>query len=277
MIVTRLRQISLLLIAMAISALAFIQMFQRTADEFPMQYAGMLALAVVLFLVLWGLIVRFQPYASQSILPCVLLLTATGVTMIARIDQSEGWAVAQRQLIWLCIAIVLSALLIIFLNIRNVPGMFASIFHNAFDLQSVMGGFSGRMGTSTVTVTSLVTSSVKACPAGSAASGAGTSGWFSSAAADGARQSRAPSASESANILHFIALSPFHKNSYYYNMHGGDGMQALPSFFGGVNKNRKNSLGKIANFELRVCCKITKRNLTRPEWPAGRLPGWQWA
>ena len=102
MIVTRLRQISLLLIAMAISALAFIQMFQRTAGEFPMQYAGMLALAVVLFLVLWGLIVRFQPYASQSILPCVLLLTATGVTMIARINQSEGWAVAQRQLIWLC-------------------------------------------------------------------------------------------------------------------------------------------------------------------------------
>ena len=143
MIVTRLRQISLLLIAMAISALAFIQMFQRTAGEFPMQYAGMLALAVVLFLVLWGLIVCFQPYASQSILPCVLLLTATGVTMIARIDQSEGWAVAQRQLIWLCIAIVLSALLIIFLNIRNVPGMFASIFRNAFDFQSVMGGFSG--------------------------------------------------------------------------------------------------------------------------------------
>ena len=104
MIATRLRQISLLLIAMAISALAFIQMFQRTAGEFPMQYAGMLALVVVLFLVLWGLIVRFQPYASQSILPCVLLLTATGVTMIARIDQSEGWAVAQRQLIWLCIA-----------------------------------------------------------------------------------------------------------------------------------------------------------------------------
>ena len=125
MIVTRLRQISLLLIAMAISALAFIQMFQRTAGEFPMQYAGMLALAVVLFLVLWGLIVRFQPYASQSILPCVL--TATGVTMIARIDQSEGWAVAQRQLIWLCIAIVLSALLIIFLKDYRVLRRFSYV------------------------------------------------------------------------------------------------------------------------------------------------------
>lgn len=112
---------------MAISALAFIQMFQRTAGEFPMQYAGMLALVVVLFLVLWGLIVRFQPYASQSILPCVLLLTATGVTMIARIDQSEGWAVAQRQLIWLCIAIVLSALLIIFLKDYRVLRRFSYV------------------------------------------------------------------------------------------------------------------------------------------------------
>lgn len=127
MIATRLRQISLLLIAMAISALTFIQMFQRTAGEFPMQYAGMLALVVVLFLVLWGLIVRFQPYASQSILPCVLLLTATGVTMIARIDQSEGWAVAQRQLIWLCIAIVLSALLIIFLKDYRVLRRFSYV------------------------------------------------------------------------------------------------------------------------------------------------------
>ena len=38
---------------------------------------------------------------------------------------------------------VLVSLLIICLNIRNVPGMFASIFRNAFDFQSVMGGFSG--------------------------------------------------------------------------------------------------------------------------------------
>ena len=35
MIATRFRQIALLLLAVAISALAFIQMFQRTAGEFP--------------------------------------------------------------------------------------------------------------------------------------------------------------------------------------------------------------------------------------------------
>ena len=113
MFVTRLRQISLLLFAIAISALAFFQMFERTTGSFPMQYAGMLALVVVLYLVSWGLTMRFQPYASQSIMPCVLLLTAIGTMMIARIDQSMDTAIAMRQLTWLCLAIVLVCALII--------------------------------------------------------------------------------------------------------------------------------------------------------------------
>ena len=41
MIATRFRQIALLLLAVAISALAFIQMFQRTTGAFPVQYAIM--------------------------------------------------------------------------------------------------------------------------------------------------------------------------------------------------------------------------------------------
>ena len=44
---------------------------------------------------------RFQPYASQTIMPCVLLLTAIGTAMIARIDQAADTAVAFRQLIWM--------------------------------------------------------------------------------------------------------------------------------------------------------------------------------
>ena len=79
MIATRFRQIALLLLAVAISALAFIQMFQRTTGAFPVQYAIMLCAAAALFLVFCGLTARFQPYASQSIMPCVLLLTATGL------------------------------------------------------------------------------------------------------------------------------------------------------------------------------------------------------
>ena len=47
--------------------------------------------------------------------------------------------------------------------------------------------------------------------------------------------------------------------------------------FGGICSERCGTLRIQECFDLRVCCKITKRNLTRPEWPAGRLPGWQWA
>ena len=57
----------------------------------------------------WGLLLRFQPYASQTILCCVMLLTGIGVTMIARIDQETKTSVAFKQLMWLAIALVLSA------------------------------------------------------------------------------------------------------------------------------------------------------------------------
>ncbi|NMM94718.1 FtsW/RodA/SpoVE family cell cycle protein [Bifidobacterium oedipodis] len=113
MIVTRLRQISLLLIAMGIGFLAFFQMFMRTAGSFPTNYAIMLGMVALLNVVVWGLVVKFQPYASQSIAPCVLLLTATGVVMIARIDQSLDTASAMRQLQWLCLALVLVAIIIV--------------------------------------------------------------------------------------------------------------------------------------------------------------------
>lgn len=127
MIATRFRQIALLLLAVAISALAFIQMFQRTTGAFPVQYAIMLCAAAALFLVFCGLTARFQPYASQSIMPCVLLLTATGITMIARIDQSEGWDIAKRQIIWLYVALVLSTLIIVFLRDYRVLRRFSYV------------------------------------------------------------------------------------------------------------------------------------------------------
>ncbi|WP_243387508.1 FtsW/RodA/SpoVE family cell cycle protein [Bifidobacterium felsineum] len=127
MIVTRLRQIGLLLVAMAISAIAIVQMFERTTNALPADYLMIFGIATVLFLVLWSLIVRFQPYASQVIVPCVLLLTAIGVTMIARIDQSLDTTVAKRQLMWLCIALVLSALIIVFLKDYRVLRRFSYV------------------------------------------------------------------------------------------------------------------------------------------------------
>ncbi|OZG61463.1 cell division protein FtsW [Bifidobacterium lemurum] len=127
MVALRLRQISLLLFAMLISALAFFQMFQRTTGGFPTRFAAMLTLAALLFLLVWGLCIRFQPYASQSILPCVLVLTAIGTVMIARIDQQNGTDVAFRQLIWLCLALVLVALIVVFLQDYRVLRRFSYV------------------------------------------------------------------------------------------------------------------------------------------------------
>ncbi|KAA8825907.1 FtsW/RodA/SpoVE family cell cycle protein [Bifidobacterium reuteri] len=127
MIATRLRQIGLLLAALAISALAIIQMFERTTNSMPQDYTMLFGIVAALFLVLWGLTVRFQQYASQSIMPCVLLLTAIGITMIARIDQSMDTTVAKRQLMWLCLALVLSGLLIVFLRDYRVLRRFSYV------------------------------------------------------------------------------------------------------------------------------------------------------
>lgn len=113
MIQTRLRQISLLLFAMAISFIAFFQMFERTAGTFPQQYAILLGVAAAMFLVLWGLTIRFQPYASQSIMPCVLMLNAIGTMMIARIDQQSGATVGTKQLLWLIVALVFAGAIIV--------------------------------------------------------------------------------------------------------------------------------------------------------------------
>ena len=127
MIAIRFRQIALLLLAMAISLLAFFQMFERTTGSFPMQYALMLGAGMVLYLVLWGLMLRFQPYASQTIMPCVLLLTAIGTAMIARIDQAADTAVAFRQLIWMCLALVLCGLLVVFMRDYRVLRRFSYV------------------------------------------------------------------------------------------------------------------------------------------------------
>ena len=127
MITTRLRQFGLLMLSMLTCAVAFFQMFERTTGGFPSNYMGMLVFIAVLFLAAWGLLLRFQPYASQTILCCVMLLTGIGVTMIARIDQETKTSVAFKQLMWLAIALVLSALLVIFLKDYRVLRRFSYV------------------------------------------------------------------------------------------------------------------------------------------------------
>ena len=116
MMATRLKQFGLLLFSMLICGVSFFQMFERTAGGFPHSYLWMLAFVGALFLTAWGLLLRFQPYANQAIMCCVMVLTGTGIMMIARIDQDLNTSVAFKQLLWLSIALVLANLLVIFMK-----------------------------------------------------------------------------------------------------------------------------------------------------------------
>ncbi|WEV65786.1 FtsW/RodA/SpoVE family cell cycle protein [Bifidobacterium sp. ESL0764] len=127
MIATRLRQIALLLFAIAISGIAFFQLFARVYNGFPANLVTALVAVAALFIVLWALLLKFQPYASQQILPCVMLLTAIGTMMIARIDYAKNTSVAYRQLIWACVALVLTCIFIIALRDYRVLRRFSYV------------------------------------------------------------------------------------------------------------------------------------------------------
>ena len=127
MIATRLRQFGMLLFGMLLCAVAFFQMFERTTNGFPQNYLWMLAFVGALFLTTWGLLLRFQPYANQSIMCCVMVLTGIGVMMIARIDQDTKTSAAFRQLLWLAIALVLANLLVVFMKDYRVLRRFSYV------------------------------------------------------------------------------------------------------------------------------------------------------
>ena len=127
MIATRLRQFGMLAFSMLLCAVAFFQMFERTTNGFPQDYLWMLAFVGALFLTSWGLLLRFQPYANQSIMCCVMVLTGIGAMMIARIDQDTKTSVAFRQLIWLSIALVLANVLIVFMRDYRVLRRFSYV------------------------------------------------------------------------------------------------------------------------------------------------------
>ena len=127
MIATRLRQLGMLLFSMLLCAVAFFQMFERTTNGFPQNYVWMLAFVGALFLTAWGLLLRFQPHADQSVMCCVLVLTGIGVTMIARLDQDTKTTVAFRQLLWLAIALVFANLLVVFMRDYRVLRRFSYV------------------------------------------------------------------------------------------------------------------------------------------------------
>lgn len=102
----QIRYLLQILFAIVIAALGFFQMFARIDGGLPSNVLVMMIATAAMFIITWALIARFQPYANQSIMACVFMLTALGILMIARIDAESDTLVASRQMIWLCIALV---------------------------------------------------------------------------------------------------------------------------------------------------------------------------
>ncbi|MCI1935562.1 MAG: FtsW/RodA/SpoVE family cell cycle protein [Bifidobacteriaceae bacterium] len=118
MILTKLRQAWLLIFSLLISFMAFWQMMMRANGSVPSRYLIALGVIAALSIVLSILLGYRLPRSAQAILPCILLLSALGITMITRIDLetiANGGAsdVGMRQVIWVGIAIAVSAVLIL--------------------------------------------------------------------------------------------------------------------------------------------------------------------
>lgn len=105
-----------LLLALGISGLGFFQLAYRSPDPLGNRLIALMAVVTVLFVVMWALACKFQPYANQSIMACVAMLTGIGTLMIALLDNENGTAVATRQMLWLCIALVCCCLLFAFMR-----------------------------------------------------------------------------------------------------------------------------------------------------------------
>ncbi|MBT1178883.1 FtsW/RodA/SpoVE family cell cycle protein [Bifidobacterium vespertilionis] len=108
----RLRQFFLLLFSFLIVGVGFFQMFMRTQGSMPMDFTIRLIVVAALFVVLWALMAKFQPYGSQTLVPCLVLLSGIGVMLIARIDAAQNTGVAGRQLLWIMVSLVLCCALV---------------------------------------------------------------------------------------------------------------------------------------------------------------------
>ncbi|MEE1296762.1 MAG: FtsW/RodA/SpoVE family cell cycle protein [Bifidobacterium sp.] len=112
----RVRYLLQIVLALAISALGFFQMFERTQGRVTAMDYTLMGAVAVLFVVMWAVAAKWQPYANQSIMACVVMLTAIGLLMITRIDKEMDTKVAMRQMLWLCLAIVCACLLFAFMH-----------------------------------------------------------------------------------------------------------------------------------------------------------------
>ncbi len=121
----RVRGFLLLALAIAVGVFAYWQMLLQVGvtsiSAVPTATLILFAVIIILSFGLEGLVAWRLPDAAHMLLPAMVLLSLTGITMITRIDygqrlSGQRTAVGQRQMVWLVTAVSLSCLLVLFLR-----------------------------------------------------------------------------------------------------------------------------------------------------------------
>lgn len=123
----RVRYLLQIIFALLISALGFFQLSERMNGRPTSGSVVMQIVCALMFLVAWGLMSRFQKFGNQSIFACVLMLTSIGILMISRIDGEMDTAVATRQMMWLCLALVCCYALFAFMKDYRILRRFSYV------------------------------------------------------------------------------------------------------------------------------------------------------
>ena len=105
----------------------FFQLSERMNGKPTSGSVVMQIVCAIMFLVAWGLMSRFQKFGNQSIFACVLMLTSIGILMISRIDGEMDTAVAIRQMMWLCLALVCCYALFAFMKDYRILRRFSYV------------------------------------------------------------------------------------------------------------------------------------------------------
>lgn len=118
MMLAKLRHAWLLILSLLIGFMAFWQMMLRVNGSTPPRYLiglGAIGVLIAIFAIVLG---YRLPHSAQAILPCIVLLSSLGITMITRIDLATvangGTSdVGMRQVMWVGIAVVVCAVLVL--------------------------------------------------------------------------------------------------------------------------------------------------------------------
>ena len=118
----RITQALLLLAAVAIGVTAYALVWLGRFDELPPELMSHAVGALVVAAVLQAAVMWRAPYADPVILPLVVLLNLLGIAVIASVDsarilyQDRSSAVAERQMLWAALGVILCVLVLVVLR-----------------------------------------------------------------------------------------------------------------------------------------------------------------